>query len=93
MVHTHIKYSTNKENKMNANTVVTASKEYKGKPSNRWILVYKDIVIHLAGSYKNVQEVEGDIFGCQFSTPPAPHTIRKLPKREYHRVADAYKRE
>jgi len=89
MVHTHIKYSTNKENKMNANTVVTASKEYKGKPSNRWILVYKDEVLYLSGTYRSVQEVLDIVFKGYLGK--YPDTIRKMPKSEYHRVADAYK--
>ena len=68
---------------MDANT-----KEYKGKPSNRWILVYRDEVLYLSGSYRNAQEVEDIVFRCQYDVPPLHRTIRKLPKREYHPVAD-----
>jgi len=68
---------------MNTNT-----KGYKGKPSNRWILVCKDEVLYLAGSYRSVQEVKDVVLKIKSYLWIYPGTIRKMPKREYHKKAD-----
>lgn len=58
---------------------------YGGKkqqqPSNRWILVYPWAVIYLGAYYTSKQAVLANI-------GETVATIRKMPKREYHVVAD-----